>query len=544
MTAAGAKREAQKHTAKMTGGSRMRILFLVFLLLAGLCNMLTRTFHSIIDTTMFTMNATLILGLLFFWNHSLQIRLLPSEAKTYMLSASYLMIFYCLLRIFKYRMLYTDADGEVVTKLYVIPKLLIPTLFLMTTLYIRRGGQPKKKAEYFCFLPPTALLLAYLMTNLLNLQTGAGIVTYGSYIWVAASLLSGLFVLLRKIRMIRRREGYLVIACPVAWLTLLYFSEFLSSRELMRPYNDPEINAFCMLSAFEICMILHLIPHNENYREYFSALTLPICITDQNFETVLSSNAGMDITRQQMQKSLNWAVYPDPDTRLRGIPITGGYTFFEEDESSLHKLKQRLREDNEVLALENELLEQERQLKLEKLEMEERNILYEKIARAVRPAQEKIAGLLAGANPKDPSFRETICEVLFLSAFVKRRANLCIVSDHRKEMAVSELSSAIAESVYYLRYNKTKVSLSDRATGQISCEKALLLYDAFETVLESLREKVEELWVCLKEDGILMMTETQNDALIEDLSRMKTKGISKQIKAEDGQLTIHLLYTE
>nr|MCR5282443.1 hypothetical protein [Lachnospiraceae bacterium] len=464
--------------------------------------------------------------------------------KTYMLSASYLMIFYCLLRIFKYRMLYADPPGEVLAKFYVIPKLLIPTFFLMTTLYIRRGGQPKKKSEYLCFLPPVALLLAYLMTNLLNLQTGVRIVTYASYVWVAASLLSGLFVLLRKIRMIHRREGYLVIACPAAWLTLLYFSEFLSSRKLMRPYNDPEINAFCMLSAFEICMILHLIPHNENYRDYFSALTLPVCITDQSFETVLSSYAGMDLTKQQMQESLSRAVYPDPDTRLRGMPITGGYAFFEEDESSLHKLQQRLREDNEVLALENELLERERQLKLEKLEMEERNALYEKIARAVSPAQEKIAGLLAGANPRDPSFREVICEVLFLSAFVKRRANLCIVADHSKRMPISELSSAIEESVYYLRYNNIKVDISDRISGQIDCEKALCLYDGLQQVLEFLRGKVNELWICLKDEGILLMTEIQSDAVREALAELQPERLEKEIKSEDGQVSLRLWYRE
>ena len=74
-------------------------LFVGFLGLAGAANLLTRTGDPFFNSVMFTVNFTILMGLLLFWIQSVWERLLPTRARSYMLSAAMLMLFYLLLRV-------------------------------------------------------------------------------------------------------------------------------------------------------------------------------------------------------------------------------------------------------------------------------------------------------------------------------------------------------------------------------------------------------------------------------------------------------------
>lgn len=83
-------------------------LFLGALLLAGICNALTRTDIPFLNTLMFCLNFLLCAGLLLYWMQSVRARLLPTRARAYIVAAVVLMLGYLILRIFKYRIV-TDA---------------------------------------------------------------------------------------------------------------------------------------------------------------------------------------------------------------------------------------------------------------------------------------------------------------------------------------------------------------------------------------------------------------------------------------------------
>ena len=70
------------------------LLFIVFVLIAGICNLLTRSGSTLFDSLMFSVNFTIYAGLLLFWIHSVRSRLLPTKARSYILSSAILMLFF------------------------------------------------------------------------------------------------------------------------------------------------------------------------------------------------------------------------------------------------------------------------------------------------------------------------------------------------------------------------------------------------------------------------------------------------------------------
>ena len=134
------------------------LLFIVFLLAAGICNLLTRSGSAFLDTLMFSANFTIYAGLLLFWIHSVQARLLPTKARSYILSSAILMLLFLMIRIFKYRIVIQNVPlMRYADYLYWLPFLLIPALFLMTAICIQRGKNGDERLSEKWILIRTAL---------------------------------------------------------------------------------------------------------------------------------------------------------------------------------------------------------------------------------------------------------------------------------------------------------------------------------------------------------------------------------------------------
>ena len=129
----------------MTRQNRNTRLFIGFLLLAGVANLISRLPGSEKSTLMTCVNYLTYIGLLLFWIEAVRTRLLPTAARTSILGAALLMLLLMLLRIFKYRFAVSVVSMRYAVYAYWIPQMLIPALFLMTCIRIRRAGQEKRK---------------------------------------------------------------------------------------------------------------------------------------------------------------------------------------------------------------------------------------------------------------------------------------------------------------------------------------------------------------------------------------------------------------
>ena len=118
-------------------------------------------------------------------------------------------------------------------------------------------------------------------------------------------------------------------------------------------YNSPEINLFGMLGVLEVCIRYHLIPHNANYADFFEAFRMPALATDRGFRPVYRSGEELAADTDRLRAALASPVYLNPDLKLSGRPVRGGYAFWAEDESGVHRAQERLAEANELIESEN-----------------------------------------------------------------------------------------------------------------------------------------------------------------------------------------------
>ena len=140
--------------------------------------------------------------------------------------------------------------------------------------------------------------------------------------------------------------------------------------------------------------------------------------------------------RSMLENSLTEPCYPQPDQKLSGRRIHGGYAFWVEDESEVHSTNERLQEANELLESENTLIEYENKQKEENAYLRSRHHIYHEIAEKMYPYQKRIEEMLNGATPGSDGFRESIAEVSVLNAFVKRKTNLLLLASENDAVEI------------------------------------------------------------------------------------------------------------
>ncbi|MBR1586334.1 MAG: hypothetical protein IJ662_12400 [Clostridia bacterium] len=531
-------------------------VFIGFLLLAGVIHifddtLLTPSVYG--RAAMFTVIFLIYTGLLIFWIQSVHARLLPFRARTYGIASAVLMVVFLILRSFKYRIAFSNAVVRYTWYAYYLPLALIPTLFWMACIRIRRGDQKSKRDERWLLLPAGILAACFLTNDLHRLaflplvdaasligDTGTythGVLFYGMYLWVVLATAVGVILLLKETR--KNIYKALPIAAALAlWLLMITANVVMTTYALRRPYEVPEIHIFCLLLIFEICIREGLIPHNEHYAAIFGALRQPALICDQAFAPVYQTAAPVRADRAQMEAALMKDVYPQRDLRLRGKAIRGGYAFWTADESALHRLNEELEEANQVLSEENNVIAAEKELREEKARVEARSRLYLSAAEQVYPTQKEIAALLNQITPDRENLRPVMARVMVLNAYAKRRANFLLAES--AVVSANEMRLALEETARYLPYCGTEAYVDCTAAADRATEDAMALYDTFEQVIEALLpDPPPYLLIAYSDDGLRLMAEGIAPAL-----QAPNAPRSVAVEAEEGRVTVRIGFRE
>lgn len=502
-------------------------IFIGFFLLAGVCSLLMRTVSTLWETVLFSLNFSIYAGMLLFWMQSVRTRLLPTKARSYILLSAALMLLALLLRVFRYRIAET---GTVLSRYagyaYWLYTLLIPTLFLMTAVCIRKGAARNGNRSELWLLVPTLALCILGLTNDLHsfvyipktplssfdLTNGTytrGIGFYMLYVWMGLLAASGIVILLRATR--KRATGVMgyVLLVLVLWIGLELLNIFvIEPYNLRRMYATPEIRIFGMLAIFEICIRSRLIPHNENHVSFFEKLTLPVLITGQHFSAVYHSALPINAKEDELQSALDAPVYLNEDVKLSGMALDVGFAFWTEDEKELYRENRRLEAAGELLSEENDLIRVENELKEKKARLDAEARAYEKIAAVIYPRQKRIDALLEDTAPEREDFSEKLALVCVLNAYSKRKSNLLLLSEDSLPKSNRELFLALQESARHL----SGCGIEAAAVGEEYTDFPLplvhALYDSFETVIEAWLPYLKRMTVSLRPDGVRMAVET------------------------------------
>ncbi len=528
-------------------------IFFAFLLLAGGAYLLTRTQISFLDTFMFSINFMIYIGLLLFWMFSVQRRLLPTRARSYTIAAAMLMMTELLIRVLRFRILTDIAARRYVDYSYNIPLILIPTLFLMVCIRIRRGESESQAGRDLFLLVPAGIQLILILTNDLNqlfyrrliplsdFQGVVGTYTYGPlyyfmYGWIGITMLAGFFILIRRTwrQNIPGLIGFLSILLIWAGLSLINRFVF-TPLNLVRMYHAPEIHVFCMLGCFEICIRNRLIPYNENYTGFFSSLDLPVLITDGSLSPVYETKLPVRASDEQLSAAVSSPVYLDEDTLLSGMKLRPGYAFWTEDESKLHRESRRLEEANEILSEENDLIAVENELREKKAHLDAQKQVYNRIAAALYPKQKRIEMLLAETVPETAAFRSALAECCVLNAYCKRKSNLLLLSEENLPQPNRELFLALQESARYLKCCGIAADATGKEYADFSLAQIHGLYDSFETLTEAFLPHLHRMTVSLAPAGIRIALEADLPASLPETA------LPAESKESDGCVFLTIL---
>ncbi|MBR3474632.1 MAG: hypothetical protein IKH34_06150 [Oscillospiraceae bacterium] len=505
-------------------------LFIGFLLLAGIANLISRLPGSETSTLMTCVNYLTYIGLLLFWIEAVRTRLLPTAARTSILSAAFLMLLHMLLRIFKYRFAVSVVALRYAVCAYWIPQMLIPALFLMTCIRIRRGGQEKRRWNEDLLLIPAGFLALLAMTNDMHslvyvpqIPRSEFILNTGTYrygpafwimnAWMIGATVSGLFLLYRFSGRMPKKALRLITGIAGLWGGLILLNLLVLDRLPggFHMYNNPEIHIFCMLGVFEICIRYRLIPYNENYSAFFRKLQIPSVITDRAFRPVYCTDATFSVEPELLKTASKEPVSLTPDQKLCGKAIRAGYAFWVQEESAVHRAQERLLEANEMIEQENDLIRAETEQKEQDAYLQSRHRIYHEIAEELYPCQKKITQILNEAVPGAEDFKQKIAFVSVLNAYVKRKTNLLLLAAENETLSKNELFLALQESANYLSLAGLQTTVAKTEAKQMPPAVLLSLYDAFEALAEQVRGRAPSLMVSWYGDGLRLAAEAENE---------------------------------
>lgn len=506
--------------------NRNSITFIGFLVLAGVCNLFTRTEVRLVASVAFCMGFLIYAGLIVFWMQSVRARMLPGRARNYVMTSGVLMIAYLILRVWKFRVTGHVATWDrYLSYAYNVPMTFVATLFLMTAVCILWGERKSTRRRESYLLVVPSMLSLLVMTNDLHewfyrsktgiadsaLVSGTydyGIGYYLFYFWMGLTIAVGVGILIKVMGKENGRILAALLGILAAWLVLILVGYYVFDvYNLPRMYFFAEINIFGLMGVFETCIRGRLIPHNENYAAFFAELGVPALITDKEIRPVWKTKIPIDASREQLLSSLQEPTYLDEDTRLSGMAFRAGYAFWTEDESGLNREKRRLASANELLSEENDLIAVENKLKEKKARLDAQNEIYARIAAAIYPKQKRIGALLENTEPGTEEFREALATSCILNAYSKRKSNLLLLSEETLPKSNRELFLALQESARFLQCRGIRAAAVGEEYAEFPIPEIHALYDTFETVLEAYLPYLKRMTVSLAEDGLRLAME-------------------------------------
>lgn len=518
----------------MQNSKKNLLLFAGLLIFAGILHIIEHTIHDISAlgdphyeavTLFFCLEFVIYTLLIIFWIQSVYTRLLPSRARSYMVVVALFMIFYLILRVYKYRIAGVDAGIRLSWYAYYIPMTVIPAMFLMICICIYRGAT-KPKVDERLFIIPAAALSGIIITNDLhhlvfmpepgldNFIGKSGTYTYGipfylAYAWIILAVISGVILLIKTFGLRQKRRLLYLVGILVIWLILTQLHTLKKYVEFTPPYESPELYIFTALAIFEFAIRQRLIPYNENYAGFFESLPMTVMITDEAYNPVYQSAVSLKLGSDVLAEALETPIYPIPDGRLSGRKIRGGYTFWIEDESDIRHANKELNEANELLEGENILIEYENNQKEENVYLRLHHHIYHEIAQEMYPYQKRIESLLNEAMPGTKEFKDIVAEVSVLNAFVKRKTNMLLMASEHETISVNELLLAVSESGRYLEFVGLKTSVDQSGSNEDYLSDTIIaIYDTFQQLIEQLIGEATMLLISFSEEGLRLSTDT------------------------------------
>lgn len=459
-----------------------------------------------------------------------------------------------------------SALGRYTWYLYYLPMLCIPMLLFFVSLYVYAIDERKERRKWSWVAIVTAILVLFVLTNDLHQQVfrfqpgfanwdgdysyGWGFILVST--WEYLLYLAAVAVLIAKcsIAKIHYRAGMILIPF-VAGITMLLLltAGYMPKIGGYNVIQFPEALCFMAAGILECCIQLGLIPTNESYGKLMQMTSVPVRISDCNGNCVYQSSAAKELTKEQL-------TFPDKTriaehTLLRRMDIPGGYGFWQEDVTELDCLNEELADAKDRLSEEAELIRLQNELEKTQAVIEQRSLVYDTISKRTQKQSQKITRLADEATESsDMALSErNRKQIILLGAYIKRYANLALLSSDSKIVDAGELALSVSEILRYLNQFGVSVEVLNRAKGLVPVEAVLAFFEVFQTIIENNLFFLSGVTANLsnRNNGVLcrLTLEGLRDNLsTEDKDKLSSVGVITEAKCEDEITYLSFLLPE
>lgn len=463
-------------------------------------------------TALWTLRNSIHLSLMFMWCVSLGRRIVSKPVRHMMIAVGCLLAFWLMVRTCKWEYISTPKDllGRYCWYGYYVPMILVPLLGVFIVDHI---GKPE---SYHCprwmmlLYIPAGLIVLGVFTNDLhrlvftfpqgtenyNSIYGYGVLYFIAVAWFVVLGFYFVLMLLKKNRVPGSRR---VQKLPVAIMSGAVVFWMVYSLGLQN-CDMTAINCLIITLLLEVAIQSGLIPASSHYYDLFRISTCPMQIVDENGQVCYSSDTAEFPAAENILSARGAAVH-NGDIVLYSKPISGGYVLWADDVRQVNEVTEKLNGYRLELNQNNQLLKAELELKENRAKTEEMTRLYDRITGDVSPRLEKIDALLERSKDEPCSCRALLAQLCVISAYIKRRGNLILLSNQSPNVSLRELEYCLRESLDNLRLSGIFTSMTANVKTDAPITDICDAYDLFETVIEGLLGHITAVMVYLSDRG-------------------------------------------
>ena len=123
-----------------------------------------------------------------------------------------------------------------------------------------------------------------------------------------------------------------------------------------------------------------------------------------------------------------------------------------------------------------------------------------------------------------------------LGAYIKRRSNLILMAVGQETVTVGDLARCLEESFENLESGGVATALSIDTTCDITPERAVLLYDFFEAVVESALSRLHSLSVIVSDRGKVFIMSIEIKSAVEQVSLLDENWKKEELASCGGHI--------
>jgi len=454
-----------------------------------------KTDNALFAISMMTLRWLIQVPMTVLWMISIRRRILNPSIRKMLLTVGGLLLFWQVVRVIKYDyIIITEPIGRYLWYCFYIPMVLVPLIGVFVVSHIGKGEGYRSPKWMYLLLVPAFSLIAIVFTNDIhqkvftfnphfynyNYDYGYGFMYIAVMAWFVCLALFFVIGLMVKSR-VPGSKRFQALPLVIAVLGILFWGSYSAG---LIECDLTAVDCIIIIMLLESAIQSGLIPSNMNYRHLFDASTVSAEITDKNFSVRYKTQGADDTPKALLQKALS-----DPeqigDYVLHSQPIHAGYVFWKDDIRPVNRLMESISEANDVLSENNELLRAEIALREKRVQADEKTRLYDNIARALSPQLNKVESLIASARNGSMDEKRALSEICVISAYIKRKANLILLSDETAFLPTGEMLYSLKESIKNLTLLGINGSANDLVNEETDADSIFALYDFFETIVEA-----------------------------------------------------------